>query len=58
MMHLPVVTAIGQYFDRRRPLVMGIVTCGTGIGVFAVVPFAEFLKNLVDWRSAHFAFGK
>lgn len=58
MMHLPMIIAIVEYFDKRRSLAMGIATCGAGIGPSAIVLLAKYLKNVTNWQNSHFAFGK
>jgi len=57
-MYLPAVIGVGFYFEKRRALATGIAVCGTGIGTFAMAPFASFLLTHLDWINAHYVLGK
>ncbi|KAF6032580.1 hypothetical protein EB796_009181 [Bugula neritina] len=54
LMYLPAVIGVGFYFEKRRALATGIAVCGTGIGTFAMAPFASFLLTHLDWINAHY----
>lgn len=58
VMHAPVVTAIGKYFDKKQPIVMGVATCGSGVGVFGMVQLAEYFHSTLNWKNSHFGFGE
>lgn len=52
---LGIVTAgamLVQWFERRRGLVMGIVTAGMSLGGFAMPPIAAWLFSVFGWRIA------
>ncbi len=41
--YTPGIVIVGSYFDRLRPVAMGIATAGSGVGVFIVPPLLEYL---------------
>ena len=58
MLLLPTVSQVGYYFDKKRPIAMGISMCGAGAGIFAIAPLARYLQKETDWKTAHFVYGK
>jgi len=46
-----------QWFERRRGLVMGIVTAGMSLGGFAMPPIAAGLFSAFGWRLGTFCLG-
>lgn len=52
VMYLPAVVCVGQYFDKKRSLAIGITVCGTGLGSFVMAPFAAMLLDNYDWRGS------
>lgn len=58
MMYLPAVVGVGFYFEKKRAMATGIAVCGTGIGTFAIAPLAKLLLQHMDWKNAHYIFGK
>ncbi|MCL4765788.1 MAG: MFS transporter [Hyphomicrobiaceae bacterium] len=52
VLYAPLVTATGEWFDRRRGLAVGVVTAGGALGQ-GVVPFmANMLIDSIGWRAA------
>lgn len=46
---------LSNWFVRRRGTAMGIVASGIGIGIFVIVPSAQFLIAQFGWRRAYLA---
>ena len=55
---MPAVISVSLYFERRRPIAVGIGMCGTGVGTFVFGPLSQYLLEHMDWKSAHFILGK
>lgn len=53
MIYLPAVVAVGYYFETKRSLATGIAVCGSGFGTFMFAPFATWLLDNFDWKSAN-----
>jgi MFS family permease len=47
------MTLVAQWFKEKRGLALGIVSCGVGIGMFAVPPLASFFISSYGWRMAY-----
>lgn len=58
MLVLPTVITVGHYFDKKQTFAIGLSMCGEGIGTFAIAPLANFLRGEVEWRYAHYIYGK
>lgn len=43
IMYIPAQTAVGYYFEKRRSLATGVITCGSGAGAFLLAPFSQAL---------------
>ena len=48
LMYVPAQTAVGYYFDKRRSLATGIITCGSGAGAALLAPLASTLLSHYD----------
>ena len=46
---LPSVTAIADYFDKKRATATGIAASGTGFGMFILAPTINFLNEKLGW---------
>ena len=46
---LPSVTAIADYFDKKRATATGIAASGTGFGMFILAPSINFLNENLGW---------
>ncbi|MFP4572868.1 MAG: MFS transporter [Desulfobacterales bacterium] len=42
-----------KWFERKRGLALGIAMAGIGLGMLLIVPFAEKLISLYEWRNAY-----
>ena len=49
---IPAVVLVRGWFPSRFGTAMGIASAGIGVGILALVPFAQFLIDLVGWRWA------
>merc|ERR1719350_895586 len=50
LMYVPAVTAVGYWFEKKRSLVTGISTCGSGFGTIVFAPVITFLLANTDWQ--------
>ena len=50
--YVPMVAAVGGWFERRRSLAIGIAVSGIGAGTLAGPPLAALLIERVGWRQA------
>ena len=55
--YVPMVAAVGGWFERRRALATGIAVSGIGVGTLAVPPVAALLVGQVGWRRTYVIFG-
>jgi MFS family permease len=51
--YVPMVAAVGGWFERRRSLAIGIAVSGIGAGTLVVPPLAALLIEHVGWRQAY-----
>ena len=56
-MPLASIVCIQFYFENLRPLVNGIIVCGTGFGMVFWPPFFEFLVQRYSYKGATLIFG-
>lgn len=49
----PLFTAASGWIVRRRPLALGVLATGNGLGTLVLVPFAERLISDHGWRDAY-----
>lgn len=54
---VPVNATIARWFAARRSMMTGIVLAGTGIGQLIVVPVANWLITVYDWRLTYIIVG-
>ena len=50
LMYVPAVTAVGYWFEKKRSLVTGISTCGSGFGTIVFAPVCQMLLARTDWQ--------
>jgi len=50
LMYVPAVTTVGYWFEKRRSLVTGISTCGSGFGTIVLAPVVTTLLSVTDWQ--------
>jgi len=43
MVYFPAMVVVGQYFDKRRGMAMGLSTAGAGLGCIAIPPLYEIM---------------
>ncbi len=55
--YVPMLAAIGGWFDRRRGLALGVAVSGIGFGTLAVAPLAGALIGRHGWRTTYLVFG-
>jgi len=48
----PLLSAVMQFFDKRRGLAMGITLSGTGVGTVFFPPLVRYVISVADWRMA------
>jgi MFS family permease len=53
--YVPMVAAVGGWFERRRSLAIGIAVSGIGAGTLVVPPLAALLIERAGWRQAYLA---
>ena len=53
----PLLSAVLQFFRRRKGLAMGITLSGTGVGTLLFPWLARHMITVVDWRAAFAAMG-
>lgn len=50
LMYVPAVTAVGYWFEKKRSLVTGISTCGSGFGTIVFAPVVNKLESNLGWQ--------
>jgi len=53
----PLLSAVFQFFSRRKGLAVGITLSGTGIGTLAFPYLARYVISLSDWRTTFLVMG-
>jgi MFS family permease len=53
--YIPMVAAVGGWFERRRSLAIGIAVSGVGAGTLVVPPVAALLVERLGWRQTFLA---
>jgi MFS family permease len=53
--YVPMVAAVGGWFERRRSLAIGVAVSGIGAGTLLVPPLAALLIEHLGWRQAYLA---
>ncbi|WP_031224720.1 MFS transporter, partial [Streptomyces roseochromogenus] len=51
--YVPVMTAIGRWFDRQRALATGIVVSGVGVGTVVSSPLSAWMVDTFGWRRSY-----
>lgn len=54
LIYVPAVVCVGQYFEKKRALAVGIVMSGSGVGFFGMGPIIKALLDFYDWRGTIF----
>ncbi len=55
--YVPMVAAVGGWYQRGRALAIGVAVTGIGFGTIAVAPLAAVLITRVGWRQTYVLFG-
>jgi predicted MFS family arabinose efflux permease len=55
--YAPLTTTTTRWFTANRGLAVALVSAGTGLGTFVVVPLTRWLINTYDWRLAMLVLG-
>ncbi|XP_076443065.1 uncharacterized protein LOC143281696 [Babylonia areolata] len=53
LIYLPSVTMVNMYFHKKRGMVAGIITSGSGFGLLALAPLTEMLMEQYGWRGCY-----
>jgi MFS family permease len=54
--YVPIVAAVGGWFQRRRALAVGVAVSGIGLGTLAAAPLAAWLIDAYGWRTTYLGF--
>ncbi|KAK7502735.1 hypothetical protein BaRGS_00005985, partial [Batillaria attramentaria] len=57
LIYLPSITMSNMYFDRKRGVVAGIITSGSGFGLLALAQLTEVLLDVYGWRGCYLVMG-
>lgn len=55
--YVPMVAAVGGWFERRRGAALGVAVAGIGFGTLVVSPVAGALIRAHGWRTTYLVFG-
>lgn len=55
--YVPMVAAVGGWFNRRRNTALGIAVAGVGVGILALAPLAGALIQRYGWRATYAILG-
>jgi len=47
------VSTVSRWFTKRRGLALGIVTCGSAVGMMVVSPISAYLITRYDWQNSY-----
>ncbi|SEO83396.1 MFS transporter [Aquisalimonas asiatica] len=51
--YVPVVAAVGRWFDRSQAMALGVAVSGIGLGTLGVPPLSAWLIELFGWRGVY-----
>ncbi len=51
--YIPMVAAVGQWFERGRTAALGVAVAGIGMGTLITAPLAEWLIGRYGWRTTY-----
>ncbi|MEM7337796.1 MAG: MFS transporter [Actinomycetota bacterium] len=54
--YVPMVAAVGGWFERYRTTALGLAVAGIGVGTLTVAPAAEWLIDRYGWRQTYVIF--
>jgi MFS family permease len=55
--YVPMVAAVGGWFERRRAVAIAVAVAGIGVGTLLGAPLAAALIEAIGWRATHVVFG-
>jgi MFS family permease len=55
--YVPMISAVAGWFERRRPIALGIAVAGVGVGTMAITPVAARLVGQYGVRTTCLVFG-
>jgi MFS family permease len=55
--YIPAISAVGEWFEERRDIALGIAISGIGCGTLVSAPLSAMLIERYGWRSAFIVFG-
>ncbi|MHA6621032.1 MFS transporter [Pseudonocardia sp. DLS-67] len=55
--YVPMVAAVGGWFERRRAVAIAVAVAGIGVGTLLGAPLAAALIETIGWRATHVVFG-
>ena len=53
----PLLSAVFQFFSKRKGLAVGITLSGSGIGTLIFPPLMRYIMSVADWRAAFIVLG-
>lgn len=53
----PLLSAVFQFFNKRKGLAVGITLSGSGIGTLIFPPLMRYIMSVADWRAAFLVLG-
>ena len=51
--YVPMVAAVGGWFERQRTTALGFAVAGIGVGTLTIAPLAEWLIGRYGWRTSY-----
>lgn len=54
--YVPIIAAVGGWFERRRALAVGVAVSGIGLGTLVAAPLAAWLIDAYGWRTTYLCF--
>ncbi|MEM8903370.1 MAG: MFS transporter [Actinomycetota bacterium] len=54
--YVPMVSTVGGWFDRQRPIALGVAVAGIGLGTLVGSPIAAALIEATTWRTTFVVF--
>ena len=54
--YVPIIAAVGGWFERRRALAVAVAVSGIGLGTLAAAPLAAGLIDAYGWRTTYLLF--
>jgi MFS family permease len=55
--YIPAISAVGEWFEKRRDIALGIAISGIGCGTLVAAPLSAILIERYGWREAFNLFG-